>query len=688
MNLLECKLLPSYTRHHFICDTAVPSLNPQQQAAVSHIASPLLVLAGAGSGKTSVITQKIEHLIRHCGMQAENIAAVTFTNKAAREMRARATKILGTEKAQALHISTFHTLGLTIVRQELHRLGMKHGFSIMDGDDSLNLIKDLLAENGMSIEQANPLQNQISNWKNELISPARALSLAESAGEQRMAECYKQYNTLLRAYNAVDFDDLISLPVELMREHDSVLQQWRQKIRYMMVDEYQDTNTAQYELVKMIIGDRSGLTVVGDDDQSIYAWRGARPENLNQLQTDYAGLKVIMLEQNYRSSSRILEAANTVIGNNNHVFDKKLWSDRGPGDPIRVVECENDESELDRVAAEIIDRKLKEGRRYGDFAILFRGNHQARALELALQQQQIPYQLSGGTSFFARNEIKDVMAYLRLMVNPADDTAFLRVINTPRRKIGPSTIQALGRYASANRSGLLGACAHSANIADLNIAAQHKLREFQQWLTGISTRSQQGDPLSAVRDLLGHIQYKAWLHKNASRPEVADRRMENVNVLLESLQKSLADNPGSGLADAVSQLMLQDLRDQQEEEQDETNRVQLMTLHAAKGLEFPHVYLISMEENILPHRNSIDSGTVEEERRLCYVGITRAEQTLVMSYARKRKLFGDLLDCQPSRFLDEISGLDLRYQGGKHTSEEDNQEQGGATLDSLKALLS
>ena len=420
-------------------------LNPRQREAVRYIDGPLLVLAGAGSGKTSVITEKIAWLVNTCGIKASRIAAVTFTNKAAREMKERLGKLLRGAAAEGLTVSTFHQLGLKIIRAERKALGLKAGFSIFDAEDTRTLIRDLLIqEHGAEGDQAGTIAQRISRWKNDRVLPEQALATATSPADILCAQAYLRYKRALQAYNALDFDDLILLPTILFEHHPAVLEKWQNQIHYLLVDEYQDTNSSQYLLVKQLIGLRGGLTVVGDDDQSIYAWRGARPENLVQLQEDFPGLKVVKLEQNYRSTARILKAANALIANNTHVFDKQLWSELGYGDPLRVIRCADEQHEADQVVAEILDHKLRKRTRFGDYAILYRGNHQSRLIELALQQQQIPYHLSGGTSFFARNEVKDIMAYLRLIVNENDDNAFLRIANVPRRKLGTSTLEALG----------------------------------------------------------------------------------------------------------------------------------------------------------------------------------------------------------------------------------------------------
>lgn len=465
-----------------------------------YIDGPCLILAGAGSGKTSVITHKIAYLIAECGLQAQNIAAVTFTNKAAREMKERVSRLVKGKAARGLIVSTFHMLGLRILRKDYKRLGFKAGFSIFDGDDSRALLKELLLrQNDVDSDHIDTILNQISRWKNDLVSPAQAQSRAQSGGEQKFALVYEHYQQALRAYNAMDFDDLITLPIHLFRTHDDALHSWQRRIRYLLVDEYQDTNNGQYELVKLLIGTSGKITVVGDDDQSIYAWRGANPENLNQLQQDFPNLAVIKLEQNYRSTNRILRAANTLIRLNQHVFEKTLWSENGVGEPIRVLRCGNEEVEADRIATEILHQRIGRGIKFCEFAVLYRSNHQAKLLELKLQHYQIPYFISGGTSFFSRTEIKDIMAYLRLLVNPDDDSAFLRIVNTPRRQIGTSTLETLGHYSTEREISLSQAVTEIGLQQRLGEQAFARLQQFHQLLDETRQACYQHAPLTILR---------------------------------------------------------------------------------------------------------------------------------------------------------------------------------------------
>ena len=433
-------------------------LNPEQNNAVHYIDGPCLVLAGAGSGKTRVIINKISYLIQTCGYNTRNIAAVTFTNKAAREMKERLHQELGRKETRGLTVSTFHTLGLTIIKREAKTIGIKSGFTLFDGTDTLSLLKELTeTELDGDKDKLNLLQGIISNYKNDLITPDQAINNAQSGEDVLFAQLYARYQLQLRAYNALDFDDLIMVPTLLLKHNSDVRERWQNRFHYLLIDEYQDTNTSQYELVKLLTGTRGRFTVVGDDDQSIYSWRGARPQNLVLLKTDFPSLRLIKLEQNYRSSSRILRCANILIANNPHVYDKALFSQLADGPMLKVIYGKNEEHEAERVVAEIIRHRFLNKTAYGDFAILYRGNFQSRVFEKALMTNRIPYKISGGTSFFSRSEIKDIMAYLKLLVNPDDDTSFLRVVNTPKRGIGPATLEKLGTYANMRQQSLFAA---------------------------------------------------------------------------------------------------------------------------------------------------------------------------------------------------------------------------------------
>jgi len=641
---------------------SMSTLNPRQQEAVGYNEGPLLVLAGAGSGKTSVITRKIAYLVQN-GLPARYIVAVTFTNKAAREMKERASRLLKGRLAHGLTVSTFHNLGLNIIRKECAALGYKPSFSIFDDGDSKALLTEIMLKEYAGEDDVDEVRRSIGQWKDELTSPKQALEQARGAKQSIAAALYGEYQRTLKAYNAVDFDDLIGLPVKLFQEQPQILAKWQRRIRYLLIDEYQDTNASQYRLIGLLAGERGQFTAVGDDDQSIYAWRGARPENLLQLQADYPSLKVVMLEQNYRSSRRILRCANHLIGRNPHIFTKQLWSELGEGEPIRVLACPDEKAENDQIAREILNEHLASSRPYYDFTILYRGNHQARALELALREYQIPYRLSGETSFFSKQEIRDLMGYLRLLVNPDDDNAFLRIANVPRREIGPKSLEVLGNYARERSISLYNAIDELGLAARLEARPLKHLQAFRARMDELRQQCTGKQPIDALRNLLEDIDYQGWLEQNASKDSVARARMANVHFLLDSLQNSLehGESEPVTLEEAISKLVLRDMLERQQDEK-EQEVVQLMTLHAAKGLEFPQVYLIGMSEGILPHQSSIESDSIEEERRLAYVGITRAKQQLTLSYATRRMQYGELQDCQPSRFLMELPKEDLVWE--------------------------
>lgn len=668
----------------------IAQLNKRQREAVKYIGTPLLVLAGAGSGKTRVITEKITYLIEECGMKAANIAAVTFTNKASKEMKERVGQILDKSKSKGLQVSTFHTLGLNILKKEYKLAELRSGFSIFDSHDVANLVKEIVhAEVTEDSDEVQQLQWKISHWKNALISPAKAKSLAEDKIDVVCANVYERYQESLLAYNAIDFDDLIYLPVKLFQDNPDVLAKWQNKIRYLLVDEYQDTNGSQYELVKMIVGGRNCLTVVGDDDQSIYSWRGAQPENLVQLKTDYPDLEVIKLEQNYRSMGRILKLANQLIGNNPHVFEKKLWSDKGYGDPVRILKCKNDEHEAERIASEILSHRFQNNGSYSDYAVLYRGNHQSRVIEKALREQRIPYFLSGGSSFFEKPEVKDIMSYLRLMANADDDAAFLRVINTPRREIGASTLQKLGQYAQSRSCSLYRACGEMGLEQVMPTRACENLQRFHHWTEQKIDQLGTGKLGQVIRNLVDEIDYETYLVDNSKTPAAAEKRMGNVNELMTWIERlNPSPEEEKDISEIVNYMMLMNILERQEDDEQEADSVNLSTLHASKGLEYPNVYIIGMEEDILPHRASLDEGNVEEERRLAYVGITRAQQNLTMSYARIRKRYGERMETDYSRFIDELPEEDLQWIGGKSEGcPEEKKQRGSAHLANLRDML-
>jgi len=598
-------------------------------------------------------------------------------------MQQRIKGILDKEETRGLQVSTFHTLGLKIIRQELKALDYKPGFSIFDAQDSAVLLKELARKE--EVDEDDTARWQISSWKNDFITPSRAMKLAQDNKEAFHARLYERYQRQLKAYNALDFDDLIVAPATLLQENAAVREKWQQRLRYLLVDEYQDTNACQYLMVKLLAGVESRFTAVGDDDQSIYAWRGARPENLNLLQQDYPTLKLVKLEQNYRSTESILKAANELITNNPHKIEKRLWSALGPGEPLRVIPCKSADNEAERIVSEIMTIKFKQHADYGEFAILYRGNHQSRLFDRKLREQSIAYKVSGGTSFFDRSEVKDIVAYLRLIANPDDDAAFLRIVNTPRREIGAATLEKLGDYAGQREVSLFAASFELGLTESLSQQALLRLQRFTDWLNEMNRRADHDTPAVITKAVINGVAYEDWLRDISSYEKVAERRIENLTELVGWIDRLAKKNTRS-LAEIIHHMTLMDIMERNEDE-DSTGNVQLITLHAAKGMEFPYVFIAGMEEDLLPHKTSIEEESLEEERRLAYVGITRAQRLLTFTYARKRQKFGEEIDCEPSRFLNEIPQELLEWDDPTKVSLEEQQETGRAHLSNLRDLL-
>lgn len=659
------------------------TLNPRQREAIRYVDGPLLVLAGAGSGKTRVITEKMTSLIKRGIVEAEQIAAITFTNKAANEMRSRLKRKRADPKPW---ISTFHTLGLRILRHEFLKLSYRPGFSIIDNKDCENLIADILRRSPANdMGEIRAVQSKISGFKSSLITPQASNVDGMDPITRIAAACYAQYDEALKAYNAVDFDDLIMRPVMLLQADKETRLHWQNEIHYLLVDEYQDTNLSQYELVRLLVGDKGLFTVVGDDDQSIYAWRGARPENLVTLQHDFSELKIIKLEQNYRSVGTILNAANHLIANNPHSFQKRLWSERGHGEKIRINDAKDEHDEVAYIANQILHERMIHGRKFRDYAVLIRSNHQARLFERAFREREISYVLSGGRSFFDYTEIKDIICYLRLIANPDDDSALLRIINTPRRSIGTSTVQKLVAHAGTHHSRLVAAgCDHRLAV-ELSTRAAKNVSEFFNWIARLHQAADSTAPATLAAQLISDICYRDWIEQTSETEADAKRRIENVDELLSWISRIQTDDPAKTMQDIVAALTLFDIAERNEDDEIGDN-VALMTLHAAKGLEFPHVFLAGMEENILPHKSSIEDDTVEEERRVAYVGVTRAQLSLTLSFARSRRRYGQIEVCEPSRFISELPKDDLAWIGKSDTSAT-GRVTGEKTLSSLRDML-
>lgn len=678
--------------------SVMPGMNPAQREAVHYLDGPCLVLAGAGSGKTRVITQKIAFLLRDCGYSARNVVALTFTNKAAREMADRVSALIDKSLARGLTISTFHSLGVRILREEAQHAGLKPQFSILDAEDTLAIVQDLLATTDRG--RLRSVQQTISLWKNGLVDPDGAARLASSPGEIEAAKIYRSYDATLAAYQAVDFDDLIATPARIFANNVEVREKWQNRVRYLLVDEYQDTNACQYRLVQWLTGPRAMFTAVGDDDQAIYAWRGATIENLAKLTEDYPGIRLIKLEQNYRSSQRILAAANQVISKNPKIFEKKLWSEHGMGDAITVSEMIGDDAEAESVAMKISAARFEKRADWKDFAVLYRGNHQARIVEQAMRNLRIPYTISGGQSFFDKAEIRDVLSYLRLIANEDDDPAFIRAATTPRRGIGQATLQALGQYAGERHISLFAALFEHGIEARLGARQLEPLRTFGEFIARIQFRAGRGEKGQPVRaaepagvildELVRAIDYERFLYDTLEE-KPAQTRWQNVLELVDWL-KEKAEKDDMGLFDLVQHVALVTMLERGEDE--EPDAVKLSTLHASKGLEYPHVYLLGVEEGLLPHMGRDDEDIdpdraaetlaqrVQEERRLMYVGITRAQRSLHLSWCKKRKRAREFIVREPSRFIEEM-GLGDPVQ----LTEEGQAISPKTRLDMLKALL-
>ncbi|QMT39785.1 DNA helicase Rep [Neisseria shayeganii] len=659
-------------------------LNPQQLEAVRYLDGPLFVLAGAGSGKTRVITEKIAYLIREAGYAPHNIAAITFTNKAAKEMQERIHGLLGKKQTRGLTVCTFHSLGMRMLREEAEQLGYKKHFSIFDASDSGKIIAELLGSSGR--DAVFRAQHQISLWKNDLLTPDQTLQNAANEWERQTAQLYAAYQATLESYQAVDFDDLIRLPVLLLQTHSPVRHKWQLRLRYLLVDECQDTNTCQYTLMKLLTG-RDGLfTAVGDDDQSIYAWRGANMENLRLLQTDYPRLKVIKLEQNYRSTARILRVANRVIANNPKLFPKTLWSEYGLGEEIRVMACQNEQHEAEVVAGTIARLHAQSGGKaaYADFAILYRGNHQARLFEEALRSARIPYRLSGGQSFFDKAEIKDVLAYIRLCANPDDDPAFLRAATTPKRGIGDATLGYLNDYARRYGCSLYHAAESMDALAELPAKSRDALQQFMALMADYRRRADSEAAGEWIQGLLADIQYEGYLYAQ-EEGKSGDIKWRNVQDLAAWLAKK-GEQDGKTIIEIAQTIALMTLLEGKDGE--ETDAVKMSTLHASKGLEYPNVFLVGCEEGLFPHADSVEEGNLEEERRLMYVGITRAQYRLTLTHCIKRKKQGNWHFPEPSRFIDEMPQQDLKFLGRKGGEPIVSQEEGKARFRDMLDLLS
>jgi len=656
-------------------------LNPQQRAAVEACDGPLLVLAGAGSGKTRVIAEKIAHLVGRGIVPATRIAAITFTNKAAREMRERVAKRMKSDAADALSVCTFHALGLKFLQIEHARAGLRRGFSVLDADDSAGLVKEL-AGASVKPDQLFRLRSLLSRMKSDGLTPEAALDVARAPRELEAAKVYAAYQKRLAAFNAVDFDDLIRLPVTVLERDEEARSAWRERIRYLLVDECQDTNAAQYSFLKLLAGERGAFTCVGDDDQSIYAWRGADPGNLDQLARDYPDLRVIKLEQNYRCAQRVLRAANALIAHNPHAHPKKLWSSHADGERIRVLECRDAEHEAERVASQLMYLRERHELAWSDCAVLYRGNHQSRPLEKALQLARVPYHLTGALGFLDRAEVKDVLAYLRLVANPDDDAAFLRVVNVPRREIGATTLEKLGELAQSRHLSMLRAARSPSALQHLAARPAAALAGFVDLIDALAQYAKHAKAAGLVEEVLSRTRYAEHLAQASRDPSLHERKLGNVRELVDWFRAM--DSGKARAGDLAAQLALLNHAGKD----DGGDAVRLMTLHSAKGLEFRSVHIVGCEDGTLPHEGAIDEGRLDEERRLLYVGITRAKELLHLSYSVQARRYGQVFKQKPSRFLEELPSAELRRDGADPESDaQARRDVGAAQLAKIAAML-
>ena len=619
------------------------SLNPVQRKAVQHTEGPLLILSGAGSGKTRVITHRIAHLIQQHRVSPYNILAVTFTNKAAEEMRTRLENLIGQSQ---LWVATFHSTCAQILRRDIHHLGYDRSFTIYDTSDQQTLIKELIKTLQLSLNNPGPVIGEISRAKSDFVSPEDYTNRAIGFFETSVAQVYPMYQDFLRTNNALDFDDLIKLTVELFEANPNVLEYYQDKFRYILVDEYQDTNRGQYLLVNALAQKHHNICVVGDDDQSIYSWRGADINNILDFEKDYQDTKVLRLEQNYRSTKNILEAAYHVISNNQKRKEKQIWTDNKKGSAITLHEATDDTREADYVLRQLREWRGRR-RKYGDCVIFYRINAQSRTFEDALRGANIPYQIVGGIRFYERMEVKDIIAYMRVIVNPADTVSIKRIINVPRRGIGVATVQKIEDFAYEEGIPLFEAIQRVGEVSTLNNGAKNKVRGFAELIASFNPND---PPARTAEDLLDRTGYLQVLRSEGTIE--AQSREENLRELIAAVTEYEESETEPTLSGFLEKITLASDIDNME---DKSDVVTMMTLHSAKGLEFPIVFMVGIEEGLLPHQRSYDTeAELEEERRLCYVGLTRAQEHVYLTYARSRRLYRDIDYRIPSRFIEEI----------------------------------
>lgn len=643
------------------------NLNKEQREAIEYLGGPLLVLAGAGSGKTRVITEKIAHLVMDEGYPPSSVVAITFTKKAAKEMKERLERRLPTWKAKGVLVSTFHSLGKRIVSEEAHLINYKKGFTIIDSHQKINILKDIVDTRDK--EEILRIESMISAWKNDLVEADKSMGGCKDDFERKASNCYRKYQRKLEAYNALDYDDLLLAPCVIFRKNPECAMKWRTRIRHLLVDECQDTNKAQFELLRHLVGERASFTAVGDDDQSIYAWRGADSRNLERLQVDFPALRVVKLEQNYRSTSRILRAANALIRNNSKVYEKNLWSALGEGRMIRVVACDDERHEAETVVEDIAATVNSGERTWGDHAILYRGNHQSKNFESLLRIHQIPYTVTGGESFFEKEEIKDIVAHIRLATKPEDDGAFLRSAISPKKGITHQSIEILNSLVRGTGRSMFELSGSPEFLMELGESQRERVGEFRRFIIKYARLADLAKPREFVEEMVFEIGYEAYLLQKEDE-RVAAARWNNVLEFLSWIKRN-EEEYGKSLREVAKSLLLKGLLSEKKAEAEE-DAVRLMTLHASKGLEFPCAHIVSCEEGVFPNpENDRGDTDIEEERRLMYVGITRAKEDLSISWCRLRKKGGAVVRSSPSRFIGELPEEEIeKVDAGKAWREE------------------
>ncbi|OGL45773.1 MAG: hypothetical protein A2161_14995 [Candidatus Schekmanbacteria bacterium RBG_13_48_7] len=667
------------------------SLNPEQLKAATIPCGPVLVFAGAGSGKTRVIVYRIGFLMSKMDFNSNNIIAVTFTNKAADEMKNRVAQLVGTERARKLIVSTFHSLCTRILRKDIHLLNRKNQFIIYDDSDQLGLLRNIAREiniNNQKFDLKRILYN-ISSAKNRLQTPAEYQQDVDDGYELATKIMFEKYELMLKRFNALDFDDLLVYTIRLFNDHPDCLQKYQNLFQHILVDEYQDTNELQYLLIKQLGRSHRNVFVVGDDDQSIYGWRGAQPDNLFKFEKDFPGTQVIILDQNYRSTNTILKAANAVIAKNQKRNPKNLWSEKSSGEKIRIFECEDEIKEAECMVDNILQKKILKKLQSSNFAIFYRTNYQSRIIEETLRMRRLPYSLLGGIQFYDRKEVKDIHAYLKFFVNQDDNNNLLRIINYPRRGLGDQTVETLDSFALSKNISIYEAMVSCDGIPALQKATQEKIKQFVELIEKYRKKILKPGLANTLRNFMDEIGLRDELQKECKSPTEFQHRWDNSEEAIHAVEHfELME--GKGIKEYLDRIALfSDIDNDRLSKLERDDTVKLITLHGAKGLEFPHVYIVGLEEDILPHlRSSENDNTMQEERRLFYVGITRAQETLTISFAKTRRKYGKIYYRTPSRFLNEIPDeLVLKNAEQEEVSEDDEKMIAKEYLTRIKELL-